>query len=283
MRRPFSTIALIFVLTAYAPGLLAQAPAASPAPSALPQASAAPQSPTFARIQARTYDFTDAGLQMEYELFVPTAYDAARPTPLVVALHGLGSNPRQVIRYQGLTDEADARGYLVVAPMGYNSRGWYGSRGTGRASERGEAANDPANLGELSEKDVMNVLGIVRREFNVDPNRIYLFGHSMGGGGTWHIAGRNPTLFAALAPAAPAIYTSPDALQAIRHVPVIVVQGDADRLVRVDVTRQWVARMKELGMKHEYIEVAGGDHTAVIARTPAHVRRIFEFFDGARR
>ena len=33
----------------------------------------------------------------------------------------------------------------------------------------------------LSEKDTMNVLEMVRKEFNVDDNRIYLMGHSMGG------------------------------------------------------------------------------------------------------
>ena len=41
----------------------------------------------------------------------------------------------------------------------------------------------PADIPELSELDVMNVLAIVRKDFNVDPSRIYLWGHSMGGGG----------------------------------------------------------------------------------------------------
>lgn len=220
---------------------------------------------------------------MEYSLYVPTGYNKARPTPLIVALHGLGSNPGQVIRYQGLTDLAEARGYIVVAPMGYNSRGWYGSRGDGRASSRGQGASDPENLGELSYKDVMNVLGIVRGEFNVDPARIFLFGHSMGGGGTWHIALKNPNLFAALGPVAPAIYSSPDQLETIKHLPVIVVQGDNDNLVDVAVTRQWVEKMKALGMRYEYVEIAGGDHTGIIARTPENVRKIFDFFDKAKK
>ncbi|MEX2584548.1 MAG: PHB depolymerase family esterase [Gemmatimonadota bacterium] len=231
------------------------------------------------RIQARTYHFAEAGMEMPYELYVPTGYDGSQPTPLVVALHGLGSNPTQMIRYQGLTDLAEERGYIVVTPMGYNSRGWYGSRGPGRASERGDAANDPDNLGVLSEQDVMNVLDLVRDELNIDSDRIYLMGHSMGGGGTWHIGIRNPELFAALGPVAPAIYTSPDALEAIRDVPVIVLMGDADELVDVEVTRQWIARMGELGMTHSYIEISGGDHTGIIARTPSNMARIFDFFD----
>ncbi len=45
-----------------------------------------------------------------------------------------------------------------------------------------------------------------------------------------------------------------------RHLPVMVVMGDADEAVDVEVTRTWVAKMKELGMNYEYIEVAGGSH-----------------------
>jgi dipeptidyl aminopeptidase/acylaminoacyl peptidase len=168
--------------------------------------------------------------------------------------------------------------------MGYNERGWYGSRGPGGAAAgRGGAASGPENLGELSEMDVMNVLRITREGFNIDPSRIYLAGHSMGGGGTWHIATKYPDIWAGLGPVAPAIYTSPDALAGIRGIPVIVIQGDQDNLVSVDVTRQWVAKMQQLGMQHRYIEIPGGDHTAIINRTPENVRAIFDFFDQARR
>jgi poly(3-hydroxybutyrate) depolymerase len=286
MIRPLRRTALLACCIFASTVVSAQAPAqrsAARGAGALAVLDTLPDSPTFKQIQSRTYDFKEAGRPMNYELFVPSKYDRSRPTPLIVALHCLGSDAQHMIRYEGLTELAEARGYLVVAPMGYNSRGWYGSRGPGRASERGDAANDPANLGELSEKDVMNVLGIIRNEFNVDQRRIYLMGHSMGGGGTWHLGIKHPELWAALAPAAPAIYTSPDALAAIKKTPVIVVQGDQDALVRVDVTRQWVAKMKELGMTHTYIEIAGGDHMRVIARSPENMRKIFDVFDSSRR
>jgi len=238
---------------------------------------------THDRIQERSYFFEAAGDSMTYQIYVPTGYDAASPAPLIVLLHGLGSTPGQVIRYQGITDEAEARGYIVVAPMGYNTRGWYGSRGPGRAMARGPAADDPENLGELSEQDVMNVLELTLDEYNVDPHRVYLMGHSMGGGGTWHLGIRHPDRWAALGPVAPAIYTSPDALEAIRHIPVILLQGENDNLVPVSIARTWAAKMEELGMTHRYIEIQGGDHTALIARNPENVRAFFAFFDGARR
>ncbi len=240
-------------------------------------------SATTERIQELSYQFEEAGMAMEYSLYVPTTYDAATPAPLMVLLHGLGSNPGGVIRYQGLTDLAEERGYIVVAPMGYNSRGWYGSRGPGRASNRGDAANDPDNLGELSELDVMNVLELTLDAYNVDRDRIYLAGHSMGGGGTWHIGMKYPDIWAGLGPVAPAIYTSPDALSAITHIPVIIVMGDADNLVDVEITRAWVAKMHELGMTHRYVEIPGGDHSRIIARDPDNVKAIFDFFDQNRR
>lgn len=241
-----------------------------------------PDSPTHERIQQRTYAFEEAGTESEYSLYVPTTYSASSPAPLLVLLHGLGSRPERVIRYEGLTELAEERGYIVVAPMGYNERGWYGSRGTGRASNRGDAANDPDNLGELSEEDVMNVLGRTLEEFNVDRERIFLAGHSMGGGGTFHLGIKYPDIWAGLGPVAPAIYTSPNALQAITDTPVIVVMGDADELVDVEVTRRWVDKMKELGMRHRYIEIPGGDHSRIITRTPDNVRAIFDFFDEIR-
>lgn len=251
LRRSFALV-LIVAACLGVQTLWAQAAQQAAAPAALRTSPLAvldtlPASPTFTQIQARSYDFKEAGRPMNYELFVPSKYDRSTPTPLVVALHCLGSDAQHMIRYEGLTEQAEARGFIVVAPMGYNSRGWYGSRGAGRASERGDAASDPANLGELSETDVMNVLGLVRKEFNIDAKRIFLMGHSMGGGGTWYLGTKHPELWAALAPAAPAIYTSADALASVTKLPVIVVQGDQDALVDVKVTRQWVAKMKELG------------------------------------
>ena len=256
-------------------------------------AAQAPVSATTARIQELSYQFEGApwssvvyenvGVEMEYQMYVPTTYDGSTAYPLMVLLHGLGSNPGGVIRYQGLTDLAEERGYIVAAPMGYNSRGWYGSRGTSRASNRGDDGNDPANLGDLSELDVMNVLAMTLEGYNIDRDRIYLAGHSMGGGGTWHLGIKYPDIWAGLGPVAPAIYTSPDALSAITHIPVIIIQGDEDRLVNVDIARRWVAQMQELGMTHQYVEIPGGDHSRIIARDPDNVKAIFDFFDQQRK
>jgi poly(3-hydroxybutyrate) depolymerase len=207
---------------------------------------------------------------MEYALFVPSGYDKAKATPLIIALHGLYSNPQQIMRYPGLTDLAEKHGYIVAAPMGYNNRGWYG----GPIPRKNP--DDPANVGELSEKDVMNVLEIVKKAYTVDPKRIYLMGHSMGGGGTMHLGIKHPEIWAALAPLAPALLRPAADLEKCKHLPVILVQGDKDNLCPVATARRWAEQMKKLEMKHEYLEIKDGDHISVAIR---NLPQVFEFFN----
>jgi poly(3-hydroxybutyrate) depolymerase len=225
---------------------------------------------TQGRIQKKTYDFKEAGKEMEYALFVPSKYEKDKKTPLLVALHGLGSNPQQIIRYPALTDQAEKHGYIVVAPMGYNTVGWYGAKAPGFFKSK------PENLSELSEKDVMNVLAIARKDFNIDENRIYLMGHSMGGGGTIHLALKHPDIWAGLGPIAPALFGKPEEVEKIKHIPVNMIQGDQDFLVPVAGPRRWAEAMKKSGMTYEYMEIAGGGHIDVATK---NIPAVFEFFN----
>jgi predicted peptidase len=239
------------------------------------------------RVQARSYVFAATGVTIPYALFVPSNYDASRPWPLIVGLHGLGRPYDWLMGYDGIIDFAERDGYIMVTPLGYHPRGWYGSRGHGipPGAEQGQPAGValPPNLGELSEQDVMQVLAIARRDFNIDASRIYLWGHSMGGAGTYHLAAKHPDLWAALAVAAPAPFVSPDHLAPARHIPILVLHGDEDRTVPVARTREWVAKMRELGMEHVYVEIKGGDHSLFISKNRQTMSKVFSFFDVVRK
>ena len=243
-------LAILGILTFSAPPALAQEPGSTVAADS--------------RLQSRTYTFAETGVEVPYALFVPSNYDASRAWPLIVGLHGLGRPYDWIMSYDGYVDMADRDGYILVTPKGYHPRAWYGSRGPGIPSMRAEddVSSLPDNLGALAEQDVMNVLRRVVDEFNIDANRMYLWGHSMGGAGTYHLAEKRPHIWAALGVAAPAPSVSPDQLRRFRHIPIIALQGDEDRLVTT--TREWVAKMKELGMEHLYVEVKGGDHSRFI-------------------
>ncbi len=52
----------------------------------------------------------------------------------------------------------------------------------------------------LGDADVLRAIAEARAHLNVDADRIYLCGDSMGGWGTWNVGTRHPDLFAALAP-----------------------------------------------------------------------------------
>jgi predicted peptidase len=260
-------------------------PALAAAQTAGEPASSQANVDALARVEVRTHVLPQApGVEIPYGVYVPTGYDATRPTPLVVALHGLGSGVMYMMEYgsgpYSVVELAERYGYLVATPMGYTERGWYGGRGPGNEFNRRQQDPGPPNLGELSELDVMAVLAIMTRDFNVDAERTYLIGQSMGGGGTWHLGMKYPEVWAALAPMAPAIYSSPDALVAARHLPVMVVQGDADELVDVEVTRGWVAKMEGLRMDYEYIEVPGGTHASA---GRDNIAKVFAFLAEQRR
>ena len=99
----------------------------------------------------------------------------------------------------------------------------------------------------------------------------------MGGAGTYHLAAKYPNLWAAVGVAAPAPSVSPYQLQAFRHIPIIALQGDEDRLVLP--MRRWVAMMEELGMEHVYVEVKGGDHSRFINSDSKTLSKLFYFFN----
>jgi predicted esterase len=242
-----------------------------------------------ARVQNRTYLFEETGETLPYSVFVSSKVSKDKKNPLIIALHGLGGNPLTLLRGNTL-NLAEEGGYILVGPMGYNSGGWYGIPARGAAiigmrrsaapmrgaSAGGTAVTNQAKIRELSEKDVLHVFDLIRKEFNVDERRTYLMGHSMGGAGTLYLGVKYATNWAAIAAVAPAAFgLQPNSLSAIKDMPVIIVQGDADTAVPVAGTRRWVDRMKQLGMTYEYKEIAGGDHGSVIT---TGMPDIFKFF-----
>jgi poly(3-hydroxybutyrate) depolymerase len=222
----------------------------------------------------RHYFFEAAGEIMPYRVYVPTKYDARTPTPLVIALHGLGATEDSFFdAYSQLPPKlAEQHGFLMAAPLGFRVDGFYGSRVI--------AGTDPAaaRLSDLSEQDVMNVLARMRKDYNVDTDRIYLIGHSMGAIGTWALAAKYPDVWAALGPFSGV--GAPASVARMRHIPQIVVHGDADPTVNVSGSRTMVAEMKKLGVDVTYIEVPGGNHIDVVV---PNLPRVFEFVASKRR
>lgn len=218
----------------------------------------------------RHYLLEDAGEIMPYRLYIPSGYTADRPMPLIVALHGLGATEDSFFEAYGreLPRLAEEHGYIVAAPLGYRVDGAYGvSLGGGR---------DAAALRtqSLSEQDVLQVLAQVRAQYAVKTDRIFLIGHSMGAIGTWAMAAKFPDMWAGLG--AFSGFGVASSAAAIRDIPQFVVHGDADPTVAVGGSRVMVAALKAVGAKVEYLEIAGGNHSNVVA---PNLTRMFDFFN----
>ena len=295
---------------AQAPGT-AQAVPAAPGIAAQPGRGRAPQ-PVDPRVQIRMHHFAETNQEIPYSLFVSSKVKKNKKAPLVVTLHGIGGTHLTMMRPNAI-DLAEAGGYILLAPMGYNPRGWYGApapqgrRGAppappadsarGAASDDRTAAaaappqgrrgafppgllsdpNDPPNLRELSERETLDVVDLIRKEFKVDDDRTYLMGHSMGGAGTLYLAIKYPQRWAAVAALAPAAFAvDREGLSKIPKMPIMLVHGDMDTVVPVTVGRAWADAMKSIPMKdYQYIEVPGGDHGTVIT---SHQAEVFAFF-----
>ncbi len=262
------------------------------------------------RAEQRTYHLDGADIDVPYCLYKSSKVTRDKPAPLIVSLHGFGAPPAIMCNKTAI-DLAEEGGYIMVAPMGYSTAGWYGSpvirMGAGRgprprgaggpppgaAPGPGPGAGPPAaaaqegpsnaDIEKWSEADVMNVLAMMRKEFNVDPARIYLTGHSMGGAGTLFLASKHADIWAAAAAVAPASFmmnnTRADILKGIEAggVPLLIVQGDADTVVPPANTRMWVETAKQLGMPDfKYVEQPGINHGPVITSSQ---KDVFDFFN----
>ena len=237
----------------------------------------------------RKYHFPAANADMPYRLYVPTSWDGKSQLPLVMILHGAGSdenwyvdaNDRQLIRL------AEKHGYILLSPLGYSRMGAYGTPlrlpavfGNPEAAARQRASVDAERERtlELSEKDVINVLEIVLREYPVDRSAMFLTGHSMGSGGTWYLGAKYPQYWAAIAPmSGPFLDESNYPWDNIRQMHIFMTEGTG-AAPSLAGSRALLAWMKERGFKLEYKEV-DADHGGMI---PLVLPDIFDFFDRCR-
>src|SRR5690606_29179033 len=140
-----------------------------------PSTASAQSLPTGPQVLTFYSDVDDT--EQPYGLYLPANFDASRKYPLVVSLHGAGSNHRlNLKRVFGRTNDGDEtdveasryfpawedRDFIVVSPFVRGTMGYQG----------------------IAEKDVMDVLADVKERFPIDEDRTYLTGLSMGGGGT---------------------------------------------------------------------------------------------------
>ena len=92
----------------------------------------------------------------------------------------------------------------------------------------------------------------------IDKDRVYIIGLSMGGMGTYDMIIRFPELFAAAIPICGTV--NPSRLADVKGVKFRIFHGDADNVVTVEGSRAPYRALKAAGVDVEYIEFPGCDH-----------------------
>ncbi len=154
------------------------------------------------------------GPQRTYILHVPPSYDGATRTPLVLNLHGFGSNARQQAIYSGLPVKGDREGFIVVTPNGSGTpQRWNLATGGG--------VDDVAFIRDL--------LDHVESQLCIDEQRVFAAGISNGSAFAQRLACAMPDRIAAVG--AVAATSFPIRCGSDRPVGVIAFQGTDDPCV----------------------------------------------------
>ena len=178
--------------------------------------------------------------KLHYWLFLPSGYepaDAETKWPLMIFLHGHGERGDDLAKVKlwgppkRVASQPDFP-FVVVSPQLTDQvHSW--------------------QMGPLEELVKHSVSSL-----NVDPNRVYLTGLSMGGRGAWALAARMPKQFAAVIPICGG--GKPNTASTLVNLPIWAFHGDADRVVPVTETTRMVKSIKEAGGKQVKMTIYPG-------------------------
>jgi antitoxin component YwqK of YwqJK toxin-antitoxin module/predicted esterase len=185
-------------------------------------------------------------LRYDYLTYLPKKYGAAPATtwPAIIFLHGGSSRGSDLkrVKANGIPDRIE-RGkdlpFIVIAPQCPIDKRW----------ETDDWFDTFYNE--------------ITTRYRIDTSRIYLTGLSLGGSGTWYLAMKHPSIFAAIAP----ISGKTSHLQFLRDsacklagIPIWVFHGTGDEIVDVNETYQIVKKLDQCNIKYSLSTFEGYKH-----------------------
>lgn len=213
------------------------------------------------------HGFVDKSIEIDgekflYQVFVPYDWTSVEEWPVVLYLHGRGESG----------SDGKAQASIGIAAAVRRNPSQFPAVVVMPQCRRGAAWNDPR-----MEQLAFGVLDRAIRDYNGDPQRVYLSGLSMGGYGTFYFGGKYPDRFAALVPVCGGIVPPnrsglrssdgagdpyAEAARKIGRTPIWIFHGAADPVVPVSESRKMVDALKALGNSVKYTEYPGVGHNS---------------------
>ncbi len=198
--------------------------------------------------------FVFQGNELLYRFAKPLDYndEESQKYPLILFLHGAGErgndNKLQLTHIDKVfcTDEfREKYPCFIIIPQCPEENRWVEVDWNLPSHIQPEKMSSPMKL-------TVSLLYSTMMHYNIDTQRIYVLGLSMGGYGTWDLITRFPYLFAAAVP----VCGGGDETKAskIVDVPVWAFHGAIDKVVPVERTRNMINAIKQNGGTPKYTE-----------------------------
>lgn len=223
----------------------------------------------FVSLQAQTgykqKTFTGStGTTLNYRELKPANPDSNQTYPLVLFMHGAGErgsdNTKQLLHgsrmFENPVNQEKYPAFVLFPQCPENEFWAYPERPASLSPDGMPVFEKPTPLIQTVAELVSNYLNMPE----VDKNRVYVIGMSMGGMATYDLASRYPEIFAAAIPICGTV--NPNRLQTIKDVKFRIYHGDADDIVPVEGSRQAYKSLKSTGNEVEYFEFPGINHNS---------------------
>lgn len=208
-------------------------------------------------------EFVYKGDTLKYQVLFPENYNINKKYPLVLFLHGSGErgndNELQLTHGSSMFLNAENREKypaIIIFPQCPSDEYWVE---ISRANNQFSFPENPKiSTPMLLTKKLLDYY--VKNE-EVDKNRIYVMGLSMGGMGTFDLICRYPKYFAAAVPICGGVNTT--RMKKVKNLPIRIFHGGADPVVNKQFSIDAYNELKKEGStKVEYIEFPGVGHNS---------------------
>ena len=172
--------------------------------------------------QIEYHDFEYDGITRDYIVFLPQEYNSLTEFPVILNLHGYGSEAESQMTYSGMNSVADTAGFIAVYPNAVDNV-W----NSGISDIPIWLAPDVDDVGFISA-----LIDMLDMQFSIDLNRIYSSGMSNGGFMSYKLACELSDRIAAIASVTGTIsQETAENCDCQRTVPILQLHGTADPVV----------------------------------------------------